>query len=63
MKNEELDTIEMTRHIRDQMYEETKGLDQDQFLRYVKQRSAPASEKVEERQALLSRKSPRRTHP
>ena len=62
MKNEEFDTIEMTRHIRDQMYEETKGLEQDEFLRYVKQRSATASEKVEERQASVSRESPRITH-
>lgn len=40
MKSESLKTVEMTRQIRDQMYEETKDLGQEDFLRYVKQRSA-----------------------
>ena len=62
MKNEEFKTVEMTRHIRDQMYEETKDLDQDEFLRYVKQRSAAASEKVEERKASVARDRSRITH-
>jgi len=62
MKSEGLKTVEMTRQIRDQMYEETKDLGQDDFLRYVKRRSASASKKVEEREASAAEEGLRITH-
>ncbi len=49
MKTEQLHAVEMTRRIRDQMYEETKDLEADELLRYFKERSEAASRKVEER--------------
>lgn len=62
MKSEALKTVEMTRKIRDQMYEETRDLGQEDFLRYVKQRSAAASKKVEELEASGVEERLRRTH-
>jgi len=62
MKHEELKTVEMTRQIRDLMYEETKDLGQEEFLRYVKQRSAAASERVAERDASVGKEALRITH-
>jgi hypothetical protein len=62
MKREEFKTVEMTRQIRDQMYEETKDLGQEEFLRYVRQRSAAASAKVEERDELVATQRLRTTH-
>ena len=53
MKNEELRTVEMTRRIRDQMYEETKDLGMEELIRYIQQRSEAASRRVEEREAIL----------
>lgn len=54
MKSDGIETVQMTRQIRDQMYEETKDLGAEEFLRYVKKRSAAASEKVEERDSLAT---------
>lgn len=62
MKNEQLKTVEMIRRIRDQMYEETKELGTEELLRYIKQRSAGALRKVEERDATLAKGSSRTTH-
>ena len=53
MKNEELRTVEMTRRIRDQMYEETKDLGMEELIRYIQQRSEAASRRVEKREAIL----------
>ena len=52
MKSDGLETVRMTRQIRDRMYEETKDLAPEEFLRYVKERSATASKKVEARDSL-----------
>lgn len=49
MKNGQIKTVEMTRRIRDQMYEETKDLDAEQLLLYIRQRSEAASQKAEKR--------------
>lgn len=49
MNTEQLHAVEMTRRIRDQMYEETKGLEADEVLQYFKERSEAASRKVQER--------------
>jgi len=51
MKNDEIDAVEMTRRIRDEMYEKTKDLGPDQLLRYFKERSASASRRVQQREA------------
>lgn len=55
MKSEHLNTVEMTRRLRDQMYEETKDLAPEEFLRYIKQRSEAASQKVDEREAITAK--------
>ena len=52
MRNEQLKTVEMTRRIRDRMYDDTKDLDPEEFLRYVKQRAEAASQKVAAREAI-----------
>lgn len=52
MENKPLDAVEMTRHIRDKMYEDTKGLTTDELLRYFKERGEAASRKVQERDAI-----------
>lgn len=49
MQNEQLKAVEMTRRIRDQMYEETQGLEADELLRYIKERSETALRRVQER--------------
>lgn len=49
MKTEPLHAVEVTRCIRDRIYEETKGLEADELLQYFKERSESASRKVEER--------------
>lgn len=49
MQNEQLKAVEMTRRIRDQMYEETQGLGADELLRYFKERSKTAARRVQER--------------
>ncbi len=51
MKTEQLDTVEMTRRIRDQMYEETKDLEAGELLQYFKERSMAAARRVEERES------------
>jgi hypothetical protein len=51
MKSEQLNTVEMTRRIRDQMYEETKALDADELIRYFNERSKAAATRVEECEA------------
>lgn len=51
MKTEQLDAVEMTRRIRNQMYEETKNLDADELLRYIKERSKAAARRIQEREA------------
>jgi hypothetical protein len=45
MKTEPIDTVKMTRQIRDQMYEETKDLELEALLRYYRERSRSAVEK------------------
>ena len=62
MKNEQLKAVEMTRRIRDKMYEETKHLGREELLRYIKQRSEAASRKAEEREAIVAKGSSRITH-
>jgi hypothetical protein len=62
MENEQLETVEMTRRIRDQMYEETKDLGAEELLRYIKQRSEGALRKVEEREAVVAKEGSRATH-
>jgi hypothetical protein len=47
--NEPLKAVEMVRRIRDQMYEETKGLEADELLRYFKERSKTAVRRAQER--------------
>ena len=54
MKSEPLKAVEMTRRIRDRMYEETKDLGAAELLRYFKQRSEGAARKVEERDAIVA---------
>lgn len=49
MTNETFDTVEMTRRIRDKMYEETKGLNTDELLRYFREHSESARKKLEVR--------------
>ena len=49
MKNKTVDTVEMTRRIRDQMYEETKGLNADELLRYFREHSESARKKLKVR--------------
>jgi hypothetical protein len=62
MKNEELRTVEMTRRIRDQMYEETKDLGAAELIRYIKERSEVALRRVEEREVIVASESSRTTH-
>ena len=47
MKNEPIDAVRMTRQIRDRIYEETKHLSADEFLRYIKEHGQPGSERLE----------------
>ena len=49
MTNKTFDTVEMTRRIRDKMYEETKGLNADELLRYFREHSESARKKLEVR--------------
>lgn len=51
MKTEPIDAVEMTRRIRDEMYEETKHLEGDALLRYIQRKGQPASNAVQERDA------------
>lgn len=62
MKTDEIRTVEMTRRIRDQMYEETKDLGTEELIRYIKERSEATSRRVEEREAIMARESSRMTH-
>lgn len=39
MKNEEIHAVEMTRKIRDEMYEETKDLSTEELIRYFREKS------------------------
>lgn len=58
MTNKTFDTVEMTRRIRDKMYEETKGLNADELLRYFREHSESARKKLKvraERQATSVR--------
>lgn len=57
MTDESLTTVEMTRRIRDQMYEETGNLGTDELLRYIKLRSEAVAKRVEERDAIVARES------
>jgi hypothetical protein len=41
-KTEEIDAVAVTRQIRDAMYEETKELQAEELLRYIRQRSTDA---------------------
>ena len=47
MKTEPIDAVEMTRRIRDDMYEETRDLESEALLRYLHERSRSAVEKLE----------------
>jgi hypothetical protein len=49
MTNKTFDTVEMTRRIRDKMYEETKGLNADELLRYFREHSESARKKLKVR--------------
>ena len=49
MKSEKIHAVEMTREIRDRMYEETKDLSPDRFLEYIKARSSEARQRLENR--------------
>lgn len=51
MQNEAIHAVELTRQIRDRMYEETKDLAPEEFLRYVKEHSEAARRRVNERTA------------
>jgi len=55
MTNETFDTVEMTRRIRDKMYEETKGLNADELLRYFREHSESARKRLEVRADRQSR--------
>ncbi|MDN5872157.1 MAG: hypothetical protein L0H73_15745 [Nitrococcus sp.] len=59
MNNEQLKTVEMTRRIRDQMYEETKDLGTEEIIQYIKRRSAEALRKVEACGAIVLQESSR----
>lgn len=62
MKHEQVKAVEMTRRIRDQMYEETKGLETDELLRYFQERSKAAARRVEERDESQLHEGSRITH-
>ncbi len=47
MKNEAVAAVEMTRKIRDAMYEQTKGLSDSELIQYFRARAAPARESIE----------------
>lgn len=49
MTTKAFDTVEMTRRIRDKMYEETKDLNTDELLRYFREHSESARRKLEMR--------------
>lgn len=49
MTDKDFDAVDTTRRIRDEMYEETKGLNADELLRYFRKRSRDAVQRVEER--------------
>jgi hypothetical protein len=51
MKTKPFDAVEMTRRIRDRMYEETKDLGSEELLRYFQERGESARKKVQEREA------------
>jgi len=55
MTNKSFDTVEMTRRIRDKMYEETKGLNADELLRYFREHSESARKKLKVRAERQSR--------
>ncbi|HEX9935969.1 MAG TPA: hypothetical protein VGB15_02570 [Longimicrobium sp.] len=40
MAKNEINAVEMVRAIRDQMYEETKGMAREQFLEYIHRKAA-----------------------
>jgi hypothetical protein len=46
MKTEPIDTVKMTRQIRDRMYEETKDLGSEALLAYFRERSRASVEKL-----------------
>ena len=62
MKNQPIKTVEMTRRIRDRMYEETRDLSAEELLRYFRQRSEAATREVEQRAAIMDEESSRITH-
>jgi hypothetical protein len=62
MKNQPIKTVEMTRRIRDRMYEETRDLSAEELLRYFRQRSEAATRKVEQRAAIMDEESSQITH-
>ena len=55
MKTEKIHAVEMTREIRDRMYEETKDLAPDQLLEYIRDRSRTARRQVEDRELSVRR--------
>jgi hypothetical protein len=55
-KTEAIDTVAMTRKIRDAMYEETKELGAEELLRYIRQRSSATT------QETAGSNSPSRAH-
>jgi hypothetical protein len=40
MAKNEINAVEMVRAIRDQMYEETKGMSREQFVEYIHRKAA-----------------------
>lgn len=51
MKDETLHAVEMTREIRDRMYEETKELGMDELIRYFKEKARHSAAPVERQRA------------
>lgn len=61
MKTKSFDAVEMTRRIRDMMYEETKDLGGDELLRYFHERGESARRKVQGLDAVHEPGQSRRT--
>jgi hypothetical protein len=40
MKNEEIHAVEMTRRIRDEIYEKTKDFSEDELIRFYREKAA-----------------------
>ena len=52
---EKIHAVEMTRDIRDRMYEETKDLAPEQLIEYVRDHSRAARRLVEDREVSVRR--------